>query len=126
MSTQELVSTYGPSMLKGLAVAGIGGAAISQLMMKKADADSGAPKNIFGRAGPSFTRLTLESSEEVNHNTKRLRFALPSEDAITGLPLTCKCFQLCACNKSLEKEGEKEKKENTEKKIKNHHKRCET
>ncbi|ROV94805.1 hypothetical protein VMCG_08901 [Cytospora schulzeri] len=88
MSTQELVTTYGSSVLKGLAVAGIGGAVISQLMMKKADAESSEPKKVFGRAGPSFTRLTLESSEEVNHNTKRLRFALPSEDAITGLPLT--------------------------------------
>lgn len=58
--------------------------------MSKANADSGEPRKIFGRPGPSFTRLTLESSEEVNHNTKRLRFALPSENAITGLPLTCK------------------------------------
>lgn len=90
MSTQELVNTYGSSVFKGLAVAGIGGVVFSQFMMKKADADSGVPKKVFGRAGPSFTRLTLESSEEVNHNTKRLRFALPSEDAVTGLPLTCK------------------------------------
>lgn len=95
MATQELVSAYGPTVFKGLAVAGIGGAVISQLM-RKADADSGEPKKIFPRPGPSFTRLTLEKSEDVNHNTKRLRFALPEENAVTGLPLTCelKCLDL--------------------------------
>jgi hypothetical protein len=87
MSTQELVSAYGPTLFKGIAVAGIGGAVLSQLM-RKADAESGEPKKIFPRAGPSFTRLTLEKSEDVNHNTKRLRFSLP-DNASSGLPLTC-------------------------------------
>ncbi|KAG6360959.1 hypothetical protein INS49_012027 [Diaporthe citri] len=87
MATQELVSAYGPTVFKGLAVAGIGGAVITQLM-RKADAESGEPKKIFPRPGPSFTRLTLEKAEDVNHNTKRLRFALPEENAVTGLPLT--------------------------------------
>ncbi|KAI3395809.1 hypothetical protein diail_822 [Diaporthe ilicicola] len=87
MSTQELVSSYGPTVFKGLAVAGVGGAVLSQLM-SKAEAESGEPKKIFPRAGPSFTRLTLEKSEDVNHNTKRLRFALPDEKAVSGLPLT--------------------------------------
>lgn len=101
MATQELVSAYGPTVFKGLAVAGIGGAVISQLM-RKADADSGEPKKIFPRPGPSFTRLTLEKAEDVNHNTKRLRFALPEENAVTGLPLTCelKCHDLEPCEKS--------------------------
>lgn len=88
MSTQELVSAYGPTVFKGLAVAGVGGAVLSQLM-RRAEAESGEPKKIFGRAGPSFTRLTLENAEDVNHNTKKLRFALPSENAVSGLPLTC-------------------------------------
>lgn len=93
MATQELVSAYGPTVFKGLAVAGIGGAVLSQLM-RKADAESGEPKKIFPRPGPSFTRLTLEKSEDVNHNTKRLRFALPEENAVTGLPLTCELKSL--------------------------------
>ena len=93
MSTQELVSAYGPTVFKGLAVAGVGAAAISQLM-RRAEAESGEPKKIFGRAGPSFTRLTLENAEDVNHNTKRLRFALPSENAVSGLPLTCELKSL--------------------------------
>lgn len=93
MSTQELINTYGSSVFKGLAVAGIGGVVLSKLIMTRAHAESGEPKKVFGRAGPTFTRLTLESSEEINHNTKRLRFALPSDDAITGLPLTCEFAQ---------------------------------
>jgi hypothetical protein len=32
-----------------------------------------------------FTELKLESSEMVNHNVKRLTFALPDEQSITGL-----------------------------------------
>lgn len=32
-----------------------------------------------------FTELKLESSEMVNHNVKRLTFALPDEESITGL-----------------------------------------
>ncbi|KAK2608092.1 hypothetical protein N8I77_006726 [Diaporthe amygdali] len=87
MATQELVSTYGSTVVKSLAVAGIGGAVLSQFM-RKAEAESGEPKKIFPRPGPSFTRLTLEKAEDVNHNTKRLRFALPGENDVSGLPLT--------------------------------------
>lgn len=42
------------------------------------------PKKIF-TSGFSFQDLKLESSEAVNHNTKRLRFALPEKDAVSGL-----------------------------------------
>lgn len=38
--------------------------------------------------GPVFASLKLESSEVVNHNTKKLRFQLPDQDAASGLPLT--------------------------------------
>lgn len=51
-------------------------------------ADSGAPPKAFS-GGPAFVSLPLESSEMVNHNTKRLRFKLPNPDAVSGLPLTC-------------------------------------
>lgn len=47
-----------------------------------ADSPSG-PKRIF--PGSGFTTLKLESAEMVNHNVKRLRFALPESDSITGL-----------------------------------------
>ncbi|CAF9906611.1 MAG: NADH-cytochrome b5 reductase [Alectoria fallacina] len=42
------------------------------------------PKKIFN-SGFSFQDLRLESSEVVNHNTKRLRFELPDKDAVSGL-----------------------------------------
>jgi len=32
-----------------------------------------------------FTELKLESAELVNHNVKRLRFALTNEDTVSGL-----------------------------------------
>lgn len=32
-----------------------------------------------------FTELKLESSEMVNHNVKKLTFALPDDETITGL-----------------------------------------
>lgn len=36
-----------------------------------------------------FTELKLQSSEQVNHNVKKLTFALPSEDSVTGIsPIT--------------------------------------
>lgn len=36
-----------------------------------------------------FTELKLQSSEMVNHNVKRLTFALPTEDTVTGIsPVT--------------------------------------
>lgn len=47
-------------------------------------------KTAFRRAGPSFLRLRLHSSEDVSPTTKRLRFELPSPDAISGLGLCCK------------------------------------
>lgn len=33
--------------------------------------------------------LKLESVEVLNHNTKKFRFALPSEDAVSGLRVAC-------------------------------------
>lgn len=62
---------------------------MSKLMIHNASADSGAPTKVFG-GGPAFVSLPLESSEQVNHNTKRLRFKLPQRDAVSGLSLTCK------------------------------------
>lgn len=89
----DLVQSYGPTLFKGLAVAGVSGVVISRFMTSTANAeapgDKTAGKKIFGRAGPVFTRLALESSEDVNHNTKRLSFKLPGNGDVSGLPLTC-------------------------------------
>ncbi|KAI9731145.1 MAG: hypothetical protein M1834_005338 [Cirrosporium novae-zelandiae] len=50
-------------------------------------ADSGRKEPPKTFAGGWFKDLKLQSVEQVNHNTKRLRFQLPEEDAISGLPL---------------------------------------
>ncbi|KAJ0278087.1 hypothetical protein COL940_007465 [Colletotrichum noveboracense] len=70
-----------------VAAGGIGLGIFSKMMIGNAAAESGAPPKVFG-AGPAFVSLPLESSEQVNHNTKRLRFKLPQRDAVSGLSLT--------------------------------------
>lgn len=93
MATEDLIRTHGLTVAKGLAVAGIGGALFSKFMMGTVQAESKTPKRIFP-GGPALFSLPLESSEDVNHNTKLLHFALPSENAISGLPLTCENLNL--------------------------------
>ncbi|KAJ8128551.1 hypothetical protein O1611_g5083 [Lasiodiplodia mahajangana] len=75
-----------PSILGSVAVAGIGIGVYSRYM-NVAHADNGAPPKAFG-SGPAFLSLRLQSSEVVNHNTKRLRFALPTDEHVSGLTLT--------------------------------------
>ncbi|KAF6836556.1 oxidoreductase NAD-binding domain-containing protein [Colletotrichum plurivorum] len=70
-----------------IAAGGIGIGILSKLMISTASADGGAPPKVFG-GGPAFVSLPLESAEQVNHNTKRLRFKLPQRDAVSGLSLT--------------------------------------
>ena len=72
-----------------LAAGGIGAGIMAKLLFGNASAESDAPTKIF-KGGPAFVSLPLESAELVNHNTKRLRFKLPQENAVSGLPLTCK------------------------------------
>lgn len=98
---EELLRTHGLTIFKGLAVAGVGGALISRFMTKTAEAETPtgkmhqqeAAKKIFGRPGPVFTSLALQSSEDVTSDVKKLRFALPAEEDVSGLPLTCEVFQ---------------------------------
>lgn len=70
--------------------AGIAISGASYAFIRNIHADTGAPTKVFGR-GPAMISLPLESSEQVNHNTKLLRFKLPNDNDISGLPLTCKC-----------------------------------
>lgn len=44
----------------------------------------------FKGGDQGFVSLVLMSSEELNHNTKKLRFHLPEEDAVSGLNIACK------------------------------------
>ncbi|KAK8112642.1 NADH-cytochrome b5 reductase [Apiospora sp. TS-2023a] len=73
-------------VLGGVAAAGVGLTLLSRNLTGEASASTGAPRKIFP-GGPALIALPLESSELVNHNTKRLRFKLPEPDAVTGLPL---------------------------------------
>ncbi|KJZ80030.1 hypothetical protein HIM_00744 [Hirsutella minnesotensis 3608] len=49
--------------------------------------DSNGNAKIFG-LGPAFVTLKLEGSKSISPDIKRLRFYLPSKQAISGLPLT--------------------------------------
>ncbi|KAI1407612.1 ferredoxin reductase-like protein [Hypoxylon sp. FL1857] len=69
------------------AVAGTGVGLYYMYMRSIVHADSGAPRRVFG-SGPAFVSLELESTQVVNHNTKRLRFKFPEPDAVSGLTLT--------------------------------------
>ncbi len=48
----------------------------------------GEPPKTFS-SGPAFKSLKLHSVEKLNHDSSRFRFTLPSEDAVSGLSLTC-------------------------------------
>ncbi|KAI1827061.1 oxidoreductase NAD-binding domain-containing protein [Xylaria intraflava] len=87
MASTSVFSGRLPAVIAGVAVAGVGLGVYSQRIMAVAHADNGAPPKAFGN-GPAFLSLQLQSSEVVNHNTKRLRFALPTDEHVSGLKLT--------------------------------------
>lgn len=43
----------------------------------------------FTGGDQGWVDLKLESVEQVNHNTKKFRFALPDKDNVSGLQITC-------------------------------------
>ena len=43
----------------------------------------------FKGGDQGFVDLMLESVEEISHNTKKLRFALPNKDDVSGLHIAC-------------------------------------
>ena len=51
-------------------------------------AEGPAPKAFQG-GDQGFLSLKLESFEDVSHNTKKLRFALPESNQESGLPIAC-------------------------------------
>lgn len=57
---------------------------------------SSQPRKVFsGIAG----NLTLQQTEDINHNTKRLRFALPNAQDETGLTVVCRWHRFkCRCD----------------------------
>lgn len=43
----------------------------------------------FTGGDQGFISLKLDSVEEINHNTKKFRFALPDKDSVSGLAIAC-------------------------------------
>ncbi|KAF1965605.1 oxidoreductase NAD-binding domain-containing protein [Bimuria novae-zelandiae CBS 107.79] len=75
------------TIVAGVTVGSIGAGLLVSKLGRDVDADANAPRAVFGR-GPAFVSLPLQCSEQVNHDTKRLRFALPHEADVSGLSLT--------------------------------------
>ncbi|KAI1324356.1 oxidoreductase NAD-binding domain-containing protein [Xylariaceae sp. FL0255] len=88
MASRTLFTNLPTRQIAGAAIVGVIGVGVySRFMMSTAHADNGAPPKAFG-AGPAFLSLKLVESEVVNHNTKKLCFALPSGEHVSGLGLT--------------------------------------
>lgn len=47
------------------------------------------PMMVFKGGDQGFIPLTLDKAEQINHNTKKLRFKLDEEDSVSGLHIAC-------------------------------------
>ncbi|OQE07315.1 hypothetical protein PENVUL_c014G08976 [Penicillium vulpinum] len=65
---------------------GVGAYYAGSRLTPTANAKSNEPPKVF--SGFGFTTLRLQSTKDVNHNTKRLVFEFPDQNAISGLSLT--------------------------------------
>ncbi|EFE41814.1 hypothetical protein TRV_03496 [Trichophyton verrucosum HKI 0517] len=76
-------------VLAGVTAAGFTTFIITRNFQTSSRMSQPATKAAFWKAGPSFLRLRLHSSEQVSPTSKRLRFELPTPDTISGLGLCC-------------------------------------
>jgi cytochrome-b5 reductase len=58
--------------------------AVEEVQVKPKDA-----RQTFVGGDQGFIGLKLAEVSDVNHNVKRLRFALPDKDEVSGLTVTC-------------------------------------
>jgi hypothetical protein len=72
----------------GVAVTGIAAYSFYSYSSSDAKTQTSSPPKVFG-SGPVFKSLQLDSVETLNHDTKRFRFALPTENSLSGLTYTC-------------------------------------
>lgn len=56
---------------------------------KPAYASDKPAQKTFTGGEQGWVDLKLESVEEINHNTKKFRFALPDKDDVSGLEIAC-------------------------------------
>jgi cytochrome-b5 reductase len=84
----------GPETAVALLISGLVGAyALQRYLIKDTFAETPSPQPVVFTGLPfGFTSLRLQSVQEVNHDTKRLRFELPDPKSRTGLGLTCTLF----------------------------------
>lgn len=76
-----------PAVLYTVAIAGIGAYyGTRSFLLPTGHAESPESPKVFGSFG--FTTLRLQHVKVVNHNTKRLVFEFPDQDAKSGLSLT--------------------------------------
>lgn len=66
---------------------GVGAYCVQSRLISTANAESNEAPKVF--SGFGFTTLRLQSTQDVNHNTKRLVFEFPDQNATSGLSLTC-------------------------------------
>lgn len=77
-----------PALVSTVAVAGVGAYyGTRSFLIPMGYAESPEFPKVFGGFG--FTTLRLQDVKVVNHNTKRLVFEFPDQDAASGLALTC-------------------------------------
>ncbi|KAH7182461.1 uncharacterized protein B0J16DRAFT_343726 [Fusarium flagelliforme] len=74
-------------LIATITASAIGVGVLSKMMFSTASAESNTPQKIF-KGGFASVKLPLHSSEYESPDTKRLRFKLPRETDITGLPLS--------------------------------------
>ncbi|KAJ5997716.1 hypothetical protein N7522_009376 [Penicillium canescens] len=67
-------------------VLGLGAYCTRSFILPTGHAESNEPPKVF--SGFGFTTLRLQSAKDVNHNTKRLVFEFPDQNAKSGLTLT--------------------------------------
>lgn len=105
MASYKLLRGPPAAALGSFALAGVGLAVYRKSIFAEAHAEARDPQpqdasglagtilpaapKVFS-SGPSMVSLRLKSSEDVNHNTKLLRFEYPNPEAVSGLSLTCK------------------------------------
>ena len=60
----------------------------TQGAQKSGQESSSEPKKVFTGGDQGFIKLTLESTEEITHNTKRFRFKFEDSEAVSGMQVT--------------------------------------
>ncbi|OQE32553.1 hypothetical protein PENFLA_c001G04686 [Penicillium flavigenum] len=86
MSRTRLPQSITGRSAAAVTLLGVGAYFAQSRLISTANAESNEPPKVF--SGFGFTTLRLQSTKDVNHNTKRLVFEFPNQNATSGLSLT--------------------------------------